>query len=397
MTVDDQAINSWAGTARARGSRRGPLHESLAKVVASWFGDRDVVIEPWTAATEETVAGSRGLAGFSGAPLARVQCDAGTFMLKAFAAATPLERAAWVHTLVGLLVAARIREVPPLRRTPCGDTLVADPAGRLWEMTRFVPGAATAVPSQEQAAAVLGAVARLHRAATMLPGSPRAAAVPAAVIQRQQRARMLLAHPWTARRAAVEARADDESLLIRWDRAIAMFAAAAAARSLAAVATFPSERLPVQPVIRDLWSAHVLFAPGERRDAAPIVGIVDFHAAGIDTPATDCARLLGSWWPDADATTRAALVEAGLEAYDRERRLSPVERGLVPFLAATGVVFGLDNWFRWTLEERRPFPSRRAVEDRIDTLLAALPGALESLASGAPFSRTRQSGSDWAV
>jgi hypothetical protein len=51
------------------------------------------------------------------------------------------------------------------------------------------------------------------------------------------------------------------------------------------------------------------------------------------------------------------------------------EAALIPFLHATGVVFGIDNWFRWTCEEHREFPSTQKMLDRIDRLLAALPGA----------------------
>ena len=372
-----------AGHPQAAGAPQETEREPLTDVAAAWFDGRRVVVEPWVAAGPGGAEGRLGQAGFSGAPLARVTSDRGTFVLKAFAAETPRARAAWVHALVGHLVAAGVSEVPPPCRTPDGETLVADRTGRLWELSRFVPGATVAAPTPEQAAAALAAVARLHQAAATLPGAPPTLAVPAAVARRQERALALLAHPWAVRRAAIEARAGDESLLIRWDSAIGMFATVGGARSLARVAAASCGRLPVQPVVRDLWSAHVLFAERDRRASATVAGIVDFHAAAIDTPATDCARLLGSWWPAAGAGPRAALMEAGLDAYDRVRRLSAAERRLVPFLAATGVVFGLDNWFRWTLEERREFSCWPAVEDRIDTLLAALPGALAALSNGA--------------
>jgi hypothetical protein len=53
----------------------------------------------------------------------------------------------------------------------------------------------------------------------------------------------------------------------------------------------------------------------------------------------------------------------------------------VPWLHATGVVVGLDNWFRWTLEEDRRFADPARVLARIDRLSAQLPAALESLRS----------------
>jgi hypothetical protein len=49
------------------------------------------------------------------------------------------------------------------------------------------------------------------------------------------------------------------------------------------------------------------------------------------------------------------------------------------FLAASGIVFGLDNWFRWVLEEGRRFDDATAVTGRVDRLLGTLPAALEIL------------------
>ena len=139
----------------------------------------------------------------------------------------------------------------------------------------------------------------------------------------------------------------------------------------------------LQPVIRDIWSDHVLF------DAEPrsrVAGIVDFHAAAIDTPATDLARLLGSWrspggaaglplpdrWPEP------------LAAYDRIRPLEDRDRQRIGFLHAAAVLCGLDNWFRWIVEEGRDFAGWEAALGRIDQHLGELPDALEWLARGVP-------------
>jgi Ser/Thr protein kinase RdoA (MazF antagonist) len=109
-----------------------------------------------------------------------------------------------------------------------------------------------------------------------------------------------------------------------------------------------------------------------------VAGIVDYHAAGVDTPATDLARLLGSWRGEAVGGLVAGW-PAALAAYEAVRPLTVAERSLVPWLHATGVVFGLDNWFRWTIEEGRQFAGVHAVLDRIERLSARLPAALEWL------------------
>ena len=133
-------------------------------------------------------------------------------------------------------------------------------------------------------------------------------------------------------------------------------------------------------MLRDVWADHVIFAPGS---AARVAGIVDLHAAGIDTPATDVARLAGSWRPPRrpHKVDPAAAWPEAVAAYEAVRPLSAAERAVVPFLDAAGVICGLDNWFRWTLEEGRSFPDEAAALARIDRLLDRLPAAVGWLAA----------------
>jgi hypothetical protein len=71
--------------------------------------------------------------------------------------------------------------------------------------------------------------------------------------------------------------------------------------------------------------------------------------------------------------------EVAIDAYEALRPLRESERHLVPFLAASGVVFGLDNWFRWIFEQGRRFSDQPAVASRVERLTAALPAALDLL------------------
>jgi len=318
--------------------------------------------------------------GFSGSTVYRVDVTGQRFVLKSFASGTAPARAAWVHRLVRHLSAAGIDEVPALTPARGGDTIVTDAEGRMWELARFVAGQPDEAPGEARAAAALESLARIHLAAARLDGAAPGRVDPPAVARRRSQSAALAETSWAARRMACapSARAGDEPMLRRWDAAIAIGDAHGAAAALAAAAAFPAVRLPVQPVLRDVWSDHVLFDATGR-----VAGIVDLHAAGVDTPATDLARLLGSWWtsgtldaPPAAAADGVTPVSAAIDAYERVRPLDPAERWLIGWLDAAGVVCGLDNWFRWTLEEGRRFADPQAVFARVDLLLARLPRAL---------------------
>lgn len=317
----------------------------------------------WFAA-DFTVAPLAG--GFSGATAWTVDYSGRRFVLKSFATAASREHAQWVHAFMRQVRGAGVPEVPTAERTLDGDSLHADPGGTLWELLEWKPGCPVSHPSAEQAAAAAHALARAHRAAAAWPACPRRVDHSPGVLQRIARARILLARPWAMRLAA----AGHSLLRERFERASEIVAAPVGQRAVARIAAWGSEPVALQPVLRDVWSDHILFVGGE------VTGIIDWHAAGIDTPATDLARLLGSWAGEAD------LSRAFLDSYAAIRPLTGDEAALVGFLRDTGIVFGLDNWLRWIVEESRQFADTRKVEGRVDALLVALPAAVERLAAG---------------
>lgn len=338
---------------------------------AAWFG---------AAALE---FGPPVCSGFSGAPLLRVRPQGGAawHVLKPFAPGTPRGCAAWVHALVGHLHRAGVAEVPRPLETAAGGTL-ADAAGGVWEMVPFVAGEPVAAPSAAQAAAALAVLARIHAAAATWPESPPHVGPAPGVARRRAQAEAMQERPWHARRAAIRAGGVPADLVTRWDRACADFDACGGGRAVAAITAARADAVPLQAVLRDVWSAHVLFAsPG----AAHVAGIVDVHAAAVDTPATDVARLLGSWRRGALAGEPVAAWPEAVAAYAAVRPLTADERRLASFLHASAVVCGLDNWFRWTCEERRTFPAAAAVLARIDALLDELPATLAWLAERSEF------------
>ena len=344
----------------------------------------------WSAVAPVSIA-PLGTPGFSGSQVFVVELPdrPGPFVLKSFHAGASVEHARFVHGLVKHLRAEGIAEVPEVMPALNDDTVVVEADGRLWELARFMPGVAVPCPTPAQAAAATTTLARLHIAAAGLPDHPPRAGISPGIERRIDQARQLLAQPWQVRRAAWSqggrSLLTDDAVAALDDRvasAIAIFNQCGGQMLLTRVAAMRGRSCLLQPVLRDVWCDHVLFAD-ERSDS--VTAIVDLHAAGIDTPATDLARLLGSWQAPVGCERRSFLDRwtVAVAAYERVRPLLRDEVELVPFLHGTGVLCGLDNWFRWTLEERRVFSDVQRVLDRIDSLLISLPDAIETAWSAA--------------
>lgn len=330
----------------------------------------------WFSGGATVVATAGG--GFGGCPPWIVRDPlGGRHVLKAFPPGTNRERAEWVHRLVAHVRAAGVAELPPHRPLAGGGTLAADADGRLWELAAFVAGGSVERPSPAQVAAGMRLLARFHAAAATMPGSPPDRGPSRAIADRAAGAARMLEQPWRGLVDRPCIAAGDEATVARerLTDALRAFQAATAGAALEWLAGLPPVPLARQVVLRDSWHAHVLF-DGDR--SPRIAGLVDPHAAGIDTPATDLSRLLGSWLPaDADDPRWWG---AAIAAYEEVRPLAAMERRLIPILAASGVVLGLDNWFRWILCEGRRFGGGEAVGRRLDRLVEALPTALAVLA-----------------
>lgn len=338
--------------------------DDLRRLCETWLATREFSLEP--------MAG-----GFSGSPLHLVRTAGAAHVLKAFAPGTSPGRARFVHALMRHLRERGVTEVPTLLEAPDGASFRADCEGRLWELQSFVAGQPLTNPSLQQVGVALAALARLHAAAARMPENPPDSGPSPGIVRRIEQARAWLARPWHVLRDAADgAVAGPLTTLIR-QRLLAadeLLETAGGGRIIAAIAVVEPRPLPRQAVLRDVWSAHVLFDPFARDH---VTGIVDFHAAASDTPAVDVARLLGSWMT-ADATAPEWWAER-LAAYAAAHPAA-ADGPLVRFLAATGILFGLDNWFRWVLEEGRTFDRPAAVAARLDWLVSRLPTALDVLA-----------------
>lgn len=349
------------------GSGGHDVRAAVNGLVARWFPG---------GASAEPLEGS----GFSGSPLFLV-LPHGTrpHVLKAFAEGTSRSRAEWVHRIARHLHGTDTRGlVPSAAEALDGRTLVADGDGRLWEMVSYVDGTPADTPSRSQIAAAMRALAHVHAALAASPEEPPRCIASRGLAERIDRARHLLEHPWhTLLKSHTLATDKTAPFVAALKRACDVFDSHDGKGVLRKVVAFPPGPQSCQVVLRDVWNEHVLF---ERGDRDRIAGIIDLHAMGIDTPATDLARLLGSWLP-VDGSLDAAWWDAAIDAYESVGPLGRLERRLVPMLAATGIIVGLDNWFRWTLEEARAFPAPERAVSRVGQLVAVLPRAMEVMAA----------------
>lgn len=120
--------------------------------------------------------------------------------------------------------------------------------------------------------------------------------------------------------------------------------------------------LPIQPCLRDVWYAHLLFIRSQ------VVGIIDFGSIGEDCVATDLARLLGSW-----STENCRDYAGELDAYASVRPLSDLERASFCWFDRTSRVLSAFQWIEWLAIERREFDDWEAVAMRLEFVLARLP------------------------
>jgi Ser/Thr protein kinase RdoA (MazF antagonist) len=299
--------------------------------------------------------GNRG--GFSGARLWRVGSPAGPLCLRAWPESSPgLDRLRVIHGWMEAARGAGLEFVPAVLRTATGACCV-EHAGRLWDLTAWLPGRADFHdrPTPGRLEAACAALARLHAVWARL--ETRSGPCPA-IHRRLDGVRAwtnLINSDW---RPAFR---DDGDPVHPWARRAWRVLQAHFPRLPALLAPWATVSLPLHPCLCDVWHDHVLF------EGDGVSGLVDYGSVNRDHASADLARLLGSLVPDDPEQTAA-----GLEAYGRLRPLTPAEQALVGVLDQTGTVLGAANWLRQLYHEGRAFEDRAAVADRLALLVRRL-------------------------
>ncbi|MDA1231280.1 MAG: phosphotransferase, partial [Planctomycetota bacterium] len=103
-------------------------------------------------------------------------------------------------------------------------------------------------------------------------------------------------------------------------------------KELTALAVIP---FPLQPVLRDIWRAHILFTEDH------VTGLIDLSAAASDHVTLDVTRLLRSWYGSDVGRIQNAILE-----YQSLRLLNVNERRLLQALDAATVLLSPVTWLR---------------------------------------------------
>ena len=319
----------------------------------------------------ERIEGLQREAGFSGGAVWRAVCPAGCAALRCWAPGYPAERVSAIHRLLYIA-----------RHAGCGlvPQPIVDRGGRTWntwderhwEMCTWMPGVSAAYEPQgdrERVIAAVEALAQWHTAMTVRRTGtaigPLAEPAVAAAFCRGER----LPSPGLQRRVQEWHRlrrlVEEVNVLTFQDP----YSLAERTRQLARRLTEPMQRWLAnadQPVelavcLRDVHAEHVLFT-GTR-----VTGLVDFGAMGLDTPACDLARLLGSLVPDDPEQWRSVSA-----AFEQVAHPQPRLAELAWRFDHTGAVIGALHWLEWLIFQRRAFHNRDAAYSRWRSLVERL-------------------------
>jgi homoserine kinase type II len=288
--------------------------------------------------------------GFSGAEVWRGDDDTDSplFALKAWPEGFTASRLAEIHTQTAR--AAHLPFIPRVLPTTSGTTFAED-AGRVWDVTRWMPGEPRESPSVIEVGAACAAVARLH-AVWHVPAPPGPCP---GVLNRLRILGDWLAHPAVSLPNTVPA--ELRALLQK----AAEDVAAVGPRARRALQPWATVRLPLQPCVRDLRGEHVLFRDTEA------TGIVDFGALAHDYPGVDLARLLGDF-----AEADEGQFARGLAAYRAAGGMLDEPDDFVRLLSECGTVCSVIGWLVRAVAGPNSVAEVVAAQARVARLLARM-------------------------
>ena len=303
----------------------------------------------------------RATGGFSQSRVFRCKAQGREYCLRSWPKQTyALERLEKVRRAVGQTHAAGMICLPNYFPDAEGEFLL-DAGDSYWELCEWLPGKADYLVnrSPEKLGAALETLAALHQAWSGESGQDFSPAWRRRITGLEEAAQ----HQFTQKLLLESHKCTERSA---GSCELAMLGMKTAnltrehASSLHSLLNFIPARANLHFVLRNIWSDHVLFS-GEK-----VSGVIDFGAAGIDEPATDVARLLGSMEPaDADQWWH------GLCEYRKHSPSLCPHRVLV--LDQVSCLLSAIQWAKWLILEGRQFAAdRKVITDRWASFLSRL-------------------------
>jgi Ser/Thr protein kinase RdoA (MazF antagonist) len=299
-------------------------------------------------------------AGLSNSLVFQVEWDEAFFCLKGLPERLGHSRLQWIHNLEKQATQKGLDCLPVAQSTRANATYVSA-QGRLWELSTWLPGESHEVVNPRQLAQAMRCLAQIHVA-----WDKSEVGAPTIVNERRKYAnecrRLLRELDWEA--------VFSKNSQFSWLNDVRNLVAKSTTKLVeleAELTTWEDASLRIQPVLRDVWSDHVLFV------ADSVSGLIDIHAANTGTVAGDISRLLASWrlptseksddWSP-DERVRAGWEEA-ISHYESIRPLSDAERRLIGVLDDAACLLTPWVWIRWLLLEQRRFENWEKVEKRV--------------------------------
>jgi Ser/Thr protein kinase RdoA (MazF antagonist) len=299
--------------------------------------------------------------GFSGASIWKLSTQCGPLALRLWPKMHPSpDRLAWIHAVAAHSIVNGFRLLAQPIATSDGSTFVYH-AERLWELTPWLPGEPDRAhpPKPVRLQNAMRELAKFHRSVETFPmtTSPRG---PSPNLMKRRRSAQRIASELAFLNALLDSPQISADIRELGRQYMSLFP-----RALPNVASILDEvaqfEVALQPAIRDIRSEHVFFIGDE------VSGIIDLGAMRIESPASDVARLLGSY-----VGNDAAAWEIGLAAYTTIWPLDEQERRLATAIAQANILLAPGNWLQWLIVERRTFDDMRAVVERLRTSVSRL-------------------------
>ena len=326
--------------------------------------DREIerMVRLWPDDCQPTAAEPvRSANSFSGAALWRLATPRGPLCLRRWPAEHPSpDRLQFIQAVLWHVDQEGFSQVPLPLETQHHHGFVRH-AGHLWELAPWLAGEADyrLHPNPTRLENALHALARFHQAARTFPLPENGPIGSPGLADRVLRLQGLLGGRLKQLRKAVLEGARPD--LAERGRRLVELAATVGPRLLPALEQAGNLDVTLEPCIRDVWHAHILFVGDE------VSGIVDFGAMRPDNVAADVARLLGSLAGDDRADWHR-----GLAAYQTVRRLTSHEVSLVSAFDRSTVLMGGLQWLEWIYLDGRQFADAAAVLARVDEFVKRL-------------------------